>query len=322
MTARRQCTTGSRPRRITAAVLLVVAGIAASCGTPDTLVRGAAIEPAPSQRSSDALPVPFASVIELGDIDAAALHDAVGNATALCMADAGFAYEPPPYTPAETPPSLFGNLAYARASGYGIVASLDPPDHPTLDSHGPTWRQALIGTASFDQLSSAAAIVPGTGGMRVAIDPASCASRARTTVYGDDLAWQQAKARITYLQHLAYAAAIGDGAADDPGWIDAVAAWQACMTERGYDLPAPLAAIPDLEERAHSDGIDLQALRAEELATAAADANCVHSTGLGDLAHQRLADAESRIAAEHPEGLTAYQNVIARALDRARADDD
>ena len=307
------------PRRAIAVVALGAACIAVSCGTPPRVDTAAPPPLAAAAPTSEPLPVPFASTVELTDAQAAALHGAVETAIADCMASAGFRYDPQPYEPDTAPPPLFGNLNYAETSGYGIVANLNSPLPPTDNGHPLAWRQALIGTATFDQLSSDAALVPDTGGMRVAIDPNSCASKARSAVYGDDLTWQQAKARITYLQNLAYTEAIGDGASTDPTWAQGLDAWQRCMSAHDYGLPAPLAAIPTLAARAQVAGTDLAALRSEEIATAAADATCVQQTGLGLLARQRLRDVEVALSDANPEPLAAYSELLRGALERADA---
>jgi hypothetical protein len=263
--------------------------------------------------------VPFAITVELTDAEAAALHGAVETAIAGCMGSAGFRYDPQPHEPDTAPPPLFGNLTYAEASGYGIVAGLDSPRTPTDHDHPPAWRQALIGSATFDQLSSAASVIPGTDGMRVSVDPNSCASKARSAVYGDDLTWQRAKARVTYLQHLAYTEAVGDGAATDPTWTQGLVAWRGCMSARGYELSGPLAAIPTLAARAQVAGTDLAALRSEEIATATADATCVQQTGLGDLARRRLREVEATLGGSNPEPLVAYAELLRDALERVDA---
>lgn len=83
--------------------------------------------------------------------------------------------------------------------------------------------------------------------------------------------------------------------------VDANAAWAACMSGKGYSYSTPTDPIDDLFAKYQALGAtpadaDLQALQAEELATAKADRACAKEAKLDDAYQQAYADAAAQVA--------------------------
>jgi len=83
--------------------------------------------------------------------------------------------------------------------------------------------------------------------------------------------------------------------------VDASAAWAACMSGKGFSYSSPNEPVEDIIAKMNALGAtpadaDLQALRAEELATAKADRACMKEAELDDVYQQAYADAAAQVA--------------------------
>src|SRR5262249_32876729 len=136
-----------------------------------------------------------------------------------------------------------GDVAKARAEGYGFTNRAAPgsggePGRVTeehdLEALSPAekaaYHDALLGTDTEAEMTSGQSngshvvIVLPEGQGSVGVDTASCVSKARTQVYGDDIAYQKLNYGIEGLSNDVVVKARTDAAV-----TDAVRRWRECM---------------------------------------------------------------------------------------------
>jgi hypothetical protein len=303
-----------------------VLGGCSSSGTSATADDGASPNNSSAGSADTPLPVPFAGLLADSEGNKKALHDAEQKAIAKCMTDEGFTYTPFAFVPPEERAQPFGNIEIAAKDGYGLATGEQPvlqnQDDPNLEGLSSTevqaYMRALGGTPRGPGDApdpNGTASVP--GGPTISFGPDGCASKGRSVVYGDDRRAIELELQVTTLGKRAYDQAVGDEAIENPEFVAALAEWKACMSEQGFDYPAPLKAADALAERYQQDGADLAKLGAEEIETAVADATCVRSTTMFDTVVSLMRKYEEQAANQNESVITAYRQLQAESVQRA-----
>ncbi|MCL2850405.1 MAG: hypothetical protein FWE61_10230 [Micrococcales bacterium] len=222
---------------------------------------------------------------------------AIETDVATCMADAGFGYTPTTQTyDADLP--AWGSPQFATTYGYAITTWRDMP-HP-----------AVPGTAVLDEAYRQALWGPDVGeaGPEATWQPAGC--------YGQVLAAMDL-AGSTVVRDVNDLAA---QASTDDRVVAAVAGWATCMAGKGYPYATPDDARTAIVAKTYSAdgtplaGAALDALRAEEIATAVADNLC--ATDLVWARASVLAELETTYYAAHKADVDALFTRLEELLDR------
>jgi predicted small secreted protein len=237
-----------------------------------------------------------------------------------CMAAAGFRYWPVPVGSVEERQGsgyVLDDVGWAREYGYGTqfqdrLAALqqNDPNHPYANAlpEGERLRYSdvLNGNPSAGLLT---AELPTGGAVQTPSD--SCVAQAKGELYGDFPAWFQAEKVATGLVGL-YA----EDLVADERFEAALAAWSACMRERGHDYPDPPAIREDLPRL--TEGLREGRARAVEKELAVAEATCA-------VRETALVDTTRDLETEYRDGLPQYRDDVAEyhrlqqvALENAR----
>jgi hypothetical protein len=317
---------------------LAVLGVSLGCSPADT---SAAAAPEAAESSTDRssaqpdLPTPFDYLVNIAQNDQKALHDAEEQAAASCMKAKGFHYTAQAFKPEPSHRQPIADVDAAHERGYGISDNVarggltglenDLQSNPDLKGRSVeeqlAWTTALLGPppSPHDKGTSARVTVAIPGGGELSFDPNSCASRARSAVYGDDARWIQFEVAIRGLQGQVYTDSVYQVTTDDPGYLAALGKWQQCMGERGFNYPRPYAAAGALNQQARAGDVDQPRLRALEIQVASADAECFHSTGLFDATAELMRAHEERLSGENQGAITEFKGAQQQAIARAQS---
>lgn len=229
------------------------------------------------------------------------------NAVQQCMTGLGWEY-----TVVTSDASLGGDLAagagdgadeFAEQFGYGISIELDPAligagggaaaptDDPNIayaESLPPDQQEAY-----YKDLFGATFGSSGAGDDNAEAELGGCMGEASRAALGDG-SLEQLTEQFERVDELVRA---------DPRVIDAVKAWAACMSAKGYSYAAPEDPMSDFSERLAALGdspakADLEALQVEELAAAKADRACVKEAKVDEIGQQAYADAAAKVAGQ------------------------
>lgn len=305
---KRKFPTGVAAACAAVAVAVVVAGCTAAAGAVPGVDGGSG-----------------ADVVETGRAITDAEQLVVDEARELlieeCMAAEGFRYWPVPVGSVEERQGsgyVLDDVGWAREHGYGtqlqdrvVAVQQNDPNHAYANALPEAERlrysDVLDGNPSGGLLT---AELPAGGTIQT--PSASCVAKAKGELYGDFPAWFQAEKVATNLVGL-YA----DNLVADERFKVALAAWSACMRDRGHDYPDPPAIRQDLARL--TEGLSDGRARAVEKELAVAEATCaVRETSLVSTTR----DLES----EYRDGLRQYRDDVVEyhrlqhvALEKARA---
>ncbi len=311
-------------------LLLGISAVYSSAGTPPN----AAGTTSPGSSPAEDIPKPFASLVDVTEDDQHALHDAEELEVAACMKAHGFHYTPLVFKANIQRRQPLGDLAGAQVHGYGIADGFDKGEQPISENDAANdidtrnlspfelqaWSKALLGTPpgpadAKDPLKT----VEIPDGPVLSIDPASCASKARSAVYGDDLNWQRLQMMITYLQNQVYDNAMLLDAMNDPTFRVAADKWRRCMNERGFDYERPLAAGNALRDAVLNGKLTGASVRTTEIKIATADAECFHNTGMSDIVAAQIKKYETQVINVNKQTLTEFATMQQQAINRAKS---
>ncbi|MEU6076324.1 hypothetical protein [Micromonospora sp. NPDC047074] len=234
---------------------------------------------APGRTATVDLPQPLDGVTYFTSAESSALHDAYEELVTRCMRDRGFAYRPTPLSSATRLRDInpYGLLSReeARIDGYRITSSLAgdaqarprPAQAPTST---PGWDEALLGTEAHRVTVQ----LPEDHEMYYNSD--GCTYQATAALYGDD--WQR-----LYDTFQVLANRVVETVSQDAEFRGAQSVWSACMERAGQPARTFDEARGRIEgafTRAAENRSDLMPVVRQELATAAADADCQDEVGM------------------------------------------
>ena len=106
-------------------------------------------------------------------------------------------------------------------------------------------------------------------------------------------------------------------------FVEAVDDWQECMQQQGYDFDDPWGALDAVGDAYYGippyDTLTPEEVTALETQIATADGRCAEETGLFDVAESELAQAVRDVTAEREGEILGYREMIATAVDNAKA---
>lgn len=292
---------------------------------------GAAPDPGANGSAASEVPARLFARLKLSAEEDRLLWEAEEAAVAACMRERGFEYAPNPFggddpggaEPAAPRP---GDLAAARARGFGIAASIEAVPAPAPDVNRPrveamepaaqrAWLEALAGrpiepTGPADRPGLGTVSIP--GGPMVQWDRGACLAHAERSLHGDDLRHTEQVTMINFLREQ-----VALTAREDAEVRAGVERWRGCMGARGWSYPEPGAAAHALAEEYEAGRLTLDGLREREIAVATAEASCHQEAGLAALHERARARAEAKLEREHRALLESYVAAQADALARA-----
>jgi hypothetical protein len=221
-----------------------------------------------------------------------------------------------------------GDIDAARTEGYGIVRAIR--DHATakprserntaalasmtVEQRG-AFLEALQGPAilaSDPSVRSMVDSVPLPGGGRAYWYRDSCLAEARRALYGTDYEHNELGYAQAFLER-----DVHGKVASDPEYQASLDAWRTCMRDRGFDDELPGAAENRLASAYHQGKLSLDELRAQEVSTATADAECYAQSGVASARRAAEARAEAQIIEDSGEQIAAMKRARDEALQRA-----
>jgi len=300
------------------------------------LARLARLRASGSRAGSDDARPPIA---KLSDLDRSTDEDYVlrtvqEQLVADCMRRHGFTYLPNAFaddTGAPPPRSEGpGDLDAARTEGYGIVRAIR--DHETAKPRTDRNTGALAGMtveqrgaflealrgpsilASDPGVRSMVDSVPLPGGGRAYWYRDSCLAEARRALYGTDYEHNE----LGYAQAFLERDVLGK-VDSDPEYQASLDAWRTCMRGRGFDDDLPGGAGRRLAAAYHEGKLSLEALGAQEVSTATADAECHAQAGIASARRAAEARAEAQVIEDNGEQIAAMRRARDETLQRAEA---
>ncbi|SDJ07143.1 hypothetical protein [Nonomuraea jiangxiensis] len=257
--------------------------------------------------------------------EARVLWDAEQSLLRDCMARHGFEYWAAPHDPIPEDrdfPYVVDDVGWARRHGYGsdIVDRIDRlrdqnPNRRYLEALPAQRRKAAFtalngegprpGTVKRrpDQLE----VWLPTGGV-VRRSALSCTSQAQRQLYGDLPEWYRATRTLQNLDSVRTARVHRD-----PRFTSAVAAWSACMRERGH----PYADPSDARAEALAQAPTGPEAREKEISTAVAEATCAGTAGLAAVARDLDEQYARDIAQRYRREVRTERRLQRAALPRA-----
>ena len=285
--------------------------------------------------------------------DLAFLQETEQELVRRCMERQGFLYTPADFErfPVSGPLdeiNLFWlqSLEQAEQWGYGGQSAFRNEDAPggTQSFTDPNaeyfaqlsqqeldaWDEALKGTRDAgSELTEAEARLIEEAHMRgeyveMPINTDGCFATTEAAIYGDLSRLNRLSFTIRGIRSDAKARVKAASA-----FVEAVAAWQACMQQQGYDFDDPWDAhdavgaayryVPPYEPPTPEEATTLEEAMAIEAEIATADGRCAEDTGLFDVAENELARAVRDVMAEREGEILGYREMIATAVDNAKA---
>lgn len=306
--------------------------------SPEQIGGPPSFEAPPEHRPGAASPAsarPFARILSRSLAERRALYEAEEAAVVECMAGRSFEYEPNQYVDDATHGGFtryqVGDVDVAGAIGYGLAENVDVGEisvqsdanaariQGMVPGRRGAWLEALRGKdrpppdPSGQPPDPELGVVSIPGGPSVAWDRTSCLTKAQREVYGSDDEFM----RLTLETNMAVNE-VHRLTENDPDYLSGVERWRKCMNQRGYDYARPGAAAVDLGRALQDGQIALEELRAKEIATATADAECFLQTGLVDLRRTVQLRVEQAVMARYGATLAAYERMMTYALKQAR----
>lgn len=199
-------------------------------------------------------------------VGTAALQTAENLLTVRCMADKGFAFDPPPLTSDRSLPQTFGDDVETAA-----VAGFRSQELPTAVQPVP---QEL--PASDAQALSDALVGPGGGtwaevevlGQRIAISSGGCLGGARSEIFGSAENYLLSNELLDNTIRMTMYQAV-----EDPEVVEAHDDWADCMAARGYERFA-YREIPRNMAEEFYELYSLAEAKGKEIELAVDDAEC------------------------------------------------
>lgn len=237
----------------------------------------------------------------------------------MCMEREGFRYWPEPVESAaerRRHSYVLDDVGWARTYGYGgrierkaEKAWRNDPNDAYVNALPRAQRirhsKALDGEPSGGVLT---AELPGGGTMRAARD--GCRADAKGQLYGDFPAWFQAEKAVTGLTTLYVPDLVKDKL-----FVNAVAAWSACMSEAGHPYDDP----PEIRTKlpALAKGLSPARAHAAEVELAVVEATCATKTSLADTARALEREYRAKTLKRYREEAADYRRMGLAALARA-----
>ncbi|MBB6569936.1 hypothetical protein HPO96_08290 [Kribbella sandramycini] len=229
----------------------------------------------------------------LTEIETSRLYDAEQLLVRECVERAGFKYWPVARSSAAEHrkfPYGVEDVDWARRHGYGIALEAKSrardaqhPNRKYFSSLAPDQQEKYLSTVNGP--TPVGLTAQDVDGRLVTHSDQGCDAEAQRALYGDLPGWYRA---IKLTNGLPRARALQVLKAES--FQPLVAAWSRCMKSRGFDFIAPVESARLMR---HRTGL----APAEEIRTAIAEAECLHTSGLAaaaQTADRRVADEQRR----------------------------
>jgi len=244
-----------------------------------------------------------------------------GEITAACMKEQGFEYIPtdPEMALSWEPDEIGDPVAWAKENGYGVVPDEDDEGEPWPDDEFSDPNAAYVESLSEDELMAYWAALYGAWDDEddmPAPDSAGCMDKGYEAVYNP-------LQENPSLELMEFSDFFDDKVENDKRVRDAVKTWVSCMEGKGYavsegddlsqdfwDRHAALMRYDDETfegfDEATYPRAELAELRAEEIATATADAQCKVKAKTDKARADAEFDAETEYYAAHKDAVDAW----------------
>ncbi|MFK4070021.1 hypothetical protein [Streptomyces sp. NPDC029674] len=249
------------------------------------------------------------------------IQRAEGRLIQRCMTERGFRYWPVPPANAEAGHSsgfVLDDVAWARAHGYGsdsprqsLAQQRQNPNRAYVESLSGVRRAAYSAALTGDASEGVLTAELPTGGT-LTTPRGGCRATAEKKLYGDRETWFRVNGIAMNLTPLWVPKLVKDAR-----FTKALAAWSACMRDKGHtyaDPPGIRAALPALTK-----GLSREGARAVETELAVAEATCARDSRLADRARSLKRTYFGPVRAKYREELAVHSRLQQAALTRAEA---